>query len=107
MSLSDYKRLDTVACIVVAVLAAWATQQHPYSYYTMLRWLAFIVGGYMAWQLHQAKMIAPAITFAGVAIIFNPLAPFYLRRDTWATLDLMCAAVFLFGAYLTPRLKSL
>ncbi len=105
MSFEKYIRMDTAACLVVAALAAWAIAKHPYSYYTLVRWLAFLTGGYMAWGLYQSGQRPFALLFAGIAVLFNPLAPFWLARDTWVILDLVCTAVFLFGAYLTPRLR--
>lgn len=105
MSFEKYRRLDTAVCLVAAALAAWAIAEHPYNYYTLVRWLAFLTGGYMAWGLYQSGQRPLALLFVGIAVLFNPLAPFRLSRDTWEILDLVCAAVFLFGAYLTPRLR--
>ena len=43
-------------------------------------------------------MPAP-IAFLPVATLFNPTVPVYLDRETWAILDLVCAAGFVgFGA---------
>jgi hypothetical protein len=105
--MTRYWRLDTAVCLITAILAAWATTRHPYSYYQAVRWLAFLTGGYMAWRLYQDGKPPLALLFGATAILFNPLAPFRMDRDTWATLDLACGGVFLFGAYLTAKLKPL
>jgi hypothetical protein len=103
--MSRYWRIDTALCIAVALMAAWATARHPYGYYTLVRWPVFTAGGYMGWRFYQVQKQPFALLFVGVAILFNPVAPFALARSTWEPLDLACAAIFLLGAYLTPNLK--
>jgi hypothetical protein len=105
MALEKYRRVDTACCLIVAALAAWAVSRHPYSYYTLVRWLAFIGGAYMAWRLYKSEMLGLAILFGCTALLFNPVAPFYLRRHTWEILDVACAGLFLFAAHLTTRFK--
>lgn len=106
MDLRKYLHLDTVICIVVALLAVWAVGRHPYNYYVALRWLVFGTGIYMAWQLYQSKAKGLPLLFVGTAILFNPLASFRFERETWALLDLACAAVFFFAAFITTQIRK-
>lgn len=107
--MQKFVRLDTAVCVGVAVMSAWATGYHPYSFYMLLRWFNCIMAGYLAWRLFYSERVPLALLFGIVAIIFNPIAPIRFQRDTWATLDLVGAAFFLFGAYMTstfPDLKA-
>lgn len=104
--MSRYWRLDTGLCIAVALMAAWATGYHPYSYYMLLRWSVCIMAGYLAWRLFQSEKMAFALLFGIAAVIFNPVAPIRFQRDTWAAVDLVGSALFLFGAFLTGALRG-
>jgi hypothetical protein len=35
----------------------------------------------------------------GILILFNPLVPLHLRRDTWRVLDLLAAGIFVGAAF--------
>ena len=43
------------------------------------------------------------IGFAAIAVLFNPIAPVYLSRGTWAVLDLAGALAFAGFAIIAPR----
>jgi len=32
--------------------------------------------------------------FAGIALLFNPIIPFHLSRDTWQFIDIVIAIIF-------------
>jgi hypothetical protein len=65
---------------------------HPYSYYTMLRWLACSAAVVLVWRgLIQGLKWAWALV--PLAILFNPIAPIHFSRETWQTLDIAAAVV--------------
>ena len=46
-------------------------------------------------------------TMIGILVLFNPLVPIHLRRDTWRIIDLLVAGVFGAAAVaLRPTLGS-
>jgi hypothetical protein len=97
-------RPHALPAAVAAVLLLVALGQHPYSYYTFLRWavtIAAVVVASVAWRSERQWGTWP---FVGVAILFNPLAPIYMTRQHWHPVDIICAIAFAGSLYLTtPR----
>lgn len=88
-------RPHAIPAVAAALLLFLALGQHPYGYYTFLRWavcVAAIVVALVAWR-SEAQWAT--WLFAGVAILFNPFAPVYLQRSTWRPIDIVCALAFL------------
>jgi hypothetical protein len=89
-NVKKYWFLWVVGLILLVAYADW-----PYSYYQLVHWVAFIFGAYCAYISYQSGRNAWAVVFAIIAIVFNPLAPFYLQRETWQVLYLATAVPFL------------
>jgi hypothetical protein len=104
------EREGAMASIVVRVIAAsllfWAMARHPYSYYTLLRWVTCIVAGYTAYLAAKQKKIPWAWLLAAVAVLFNPLSPIHLRRDVWTILDPLTAVLLLVSIWAINRPKA-
>ncbi|HRE16914.1 MAG TPA: hypothetical protein PLW86_07570 [Rhodocyclaceae bacterium] len=66
----------------------------PYSYYMFLRWAVTLSAGLHLALAVQSKLWGVAAVCAGIAILFNPLAPVYLTKGIWAALDIAAAALF-------------
>lgn len=78
---------------------------HPYAYYQILRWVVCASAAYSAYLYFQADRKGLFWFFAGMAVLFNPIAPIYLDKDTWQTLDLFAAAIFAVSIFL-PKSNS-
>ena len=80
----------------------------PTGYYTLVRITVFLVSAlssYISYKIDEK--IGPAtVTFALLAIVFNPIIPIYLRdKGAWTVIDI-AAAILLGIRYFTYR-KSL
>jgi hypothetical protein len=56
-------------------------------FYTLLRWVCCAAFAYSAFTAFQMKQVAWTWVFAILAVLFNPVAPFYLQRTTWQMID--------------------
>ena len=85
--------LVPAALLVIAVLPL------PYGYYQLLRLAVTAVALYIAWSEYQASngMTGWALAFGLCALLFNPLIPVHLSRESWFVIDLAVAGIF--GAY--------
>jgi hypothetical protein len=78
------------ACVVAAIFCfVAAVGEQPYSYYTLTRWVVFLVscfGFYCTLELipNWLKM-----GFVVIGVLFNPLIPLHLKRDTWQIVDIL------------------
>jgi len=95
-----------VASVVVVLAAAGvligAAGRHPYSYYTMLRWLACSAAVVLAWR-GAVQGVKWAYAFVPFAILFNPIAPIHFSRNTWQTLDIAAAVVMVTAVALMEK----
>jgi len=74
-----------------------AITEWPYGYYSLLRWITCIASILVAFQAFEKNIDWAKVLFIVIAILFNPLAPIYLSRNTWMTLDIITAILFIFA----------
>lgn len=76
------------------LLLAIPTGIWPYSYYQILRWVVTIVALYSAYSAYKIQNTKWLYIMGAIAILFNPIAPIYLKKETWQVLDFITAGVF-------------
>ena len=70
-----------------------ALADNPYGYYQILRWVIAGVTGHSAYLAYEQDKNAWTWVLAITAILFNPIAPIHLDRQTWSILDIIAAAI--------------
>jgi len=88
------QRPHLIPALASAVLLLVALGDHPYGYYTFLRWVVFMAACLVAWVAWESEVQPATFVFAAVAVLFNPLVPVYLDKSTWAPIDVVCAVLF-------------
>jgi hypothetical protein len=96
-------RPHLIPALAAAVLLLVALGQHPYGYYTFLRWAVTVAAVVVAWVAWDSAAQWATWVFVGIAILFNPIAPVYLNRETWRPIDVACAAIFVASVALERR----
>jgi hypothetical protein len=85
-------RAAAIASVASAILLVIATSRHnPYEYYTALRVIVCVTTAFNAWLCWKAGSVVWCSLFAVVSILFNPVAPIFLRRADWFPIDLIVA----------------
>lgn len=79
--------------IIAILMLLWALADNPYGYYQILRWVIAGVTGYSAYLAYEQGKTAWAWIFGITAVLFNPIAPIHLARETWSAIDLIVAAI--------------
>ena len=83
-----------IARIAAIILLLWALARHPYGYYTLLRFVVCGVGAYGVYFSSEIIISKGwAWIFGIIAILFNPIIPIHLDRDTWAVIDVAVAVI--------------
>ncbi|MGO7954924.1 DUF6804 family protein [Rhizobium leguminosarum] len=79
-----------VALLIIALLPL------PYGYYSFLRVVIAASAAYLAWQDYRKKNAFNgwSLILSMVALLFNPLIPVYLDRESWFVIDLAVAGIF-------------
>jgi len=95
---STHMKPANLGIIVVKLIAAvllFAALGHAFDYFTILRWIVCGVAAFTAFQAAQMKIFGWMVVFIIIAIVLNPIAPLYLKRDTWAIVDAAAAVLLL------------
>jgi len=100
------KKPLAIPCIVAAVFLLLALLDWPYGYYQLLRLVVTGAAAWTAYIAYDAKKQWLMVIFIIIALLFNPLAPVHLDRETWAGIDILCAIAFLVVIFIHKNEKS-
>ncbi|MBL8031747.1 MAG: hypothetical protein JNK33_05500 [Candidatus Doudnabacteria bacterium] len=92
--------------LLAVVLLLGALGSFPFVYYQLMNWVVVGASLVTVQQAYQRNMTALGWVFALVAVVFNPLAPLYLRADVWQVADLTAAALFAVSFFLITSKKQ-
>ncbi len=105
--ISEYRRniggLYVAWMIAASMLVFAAVDKHPYSFYTLLRWICCPVFAYSAAFALQTKREAWVWIFGVLAALYNPIIRVHLDRGTWVVVNWMTAGVIALAAVLFWR----
>jgi len=82
---------STILRLLSIALLFLALGNHPYSFYTILRWVVSASSLYTGWILSKFQNHNWAWIFFIIGILFNPIFPVYLDKVTWQLIDLAVA----------------
>ena len=78
--------------LLLAILAIW-----PYAYYQLMRIVVVIAAVFGAYIAFKHKRSAWVWILGAIAVVFNPLVPIHLDKESWIIPDLI-AAILMFVA---------
>lgn len=94
--------------LVSIVILLDALGGHDYHYYQILRWIIMVVSVYLAYSYFSSDNKKFGWIFTTIAILFNPILPFFFEKDVWHLLDVVTAIIFLFSSFITDtKVKKL
>lgn len=83
------------ARLIASAMLFVALTDLPYGYYTLLRIAVTVAAVWSAWAFCARVRTGWAVAFGVVALVFNPIIPVYLDRETWTVIDVGAGALFL------------
>lgn len=96
----------TATRIIAASLLVWALARHSFNYYELLKLVVSgtcLFGVYVAFT---AKKVDWAWLFGALVVLFNPLFPSPLSRQTWNVIDIAAAVLLLATIFLMKPAKE-
>ncbi len=84
-----------IPCLIAAGFLFWAGDRHPYGYYQILRFFTTGTAVFCAYSFWNHKIKVIPWLLISIAILFNPLAPIHLEKQTWRLIDIAVGVVFL------------
>jgi hypothetical protein len=102
--IADIVGLYIAWLVVAGMLVSAAVQRHPYSFYTLLRWVCCPVFAYSAFAVYQMNRVLWVWIFGVLAALYNPIFRVRLDRSTWIgvnwfTVGVIAVAGIAFGLY--------
>ena len=67
----------------------------PYGYYMLVRFVSMVAFGVMAWRYYTQNKVALTITFASLALLFQPFIKIALGRTMWNIVDVIVAILLM------------
>jgi len=89
-----------VGRLVAIGMLAWALAEHPYGYFTLMRFVVCVVAAYCASQAYSQKKEEWTWIFGAIAVLFNPIIPIHLNRELWTVIDVITAIVLIVSLFL-------
>jgi hypothetical protein len=89
-----------LACVVVAI---GAFGRMPYGYYTFLRIAVCFASFVLVAAIEPGNWSAVRVLLVGLMVLYNPLIPFHLSRDTWFPINIATVLLFAVAAYPASR----
>ena len=78
-------------------------ERHPYSYYTLLRWICCSIFAYSATTFFQMNRVPWSWVFGVLAALYNPIFPVHLARGTWAMVNWLTIGAMVTAAVVFRR----
>ncbi len=95
-----------VAKVAAIVLLLLAMGKLPYGFYVVLRWVVCGVCAYSVISAMNAERKGWAWVLGIIALLFNPLLPVRLGRETWPLVDLAAAALIAVSIFTVDRRRK-
>ena len=71
----------------------------PYAYYQLMNWIVTGAALMTVYQARQQIKIVIMWLFIFIAVVFNPIAPFYLSNYIWQIADIAVVLLFIISFY--------
>lgn len=89
-----------IARIIAIGLLIYAIGKHPYGYYKVIKFIVCAISCYGAYFSADLNRTGWEWIFGSIAVLFNPIIPFHLGRQTWPVVDLGVAIIFIISIFL-------
>lgn len=83
--------IKPIVKIAVAVLLLLCLADMPYGFYTIVRFIATIAFGYLAYDYFRSGRDILGVVFTALALLFQPFFKVALGRMMWNCIDIIVA----------------
>ncbi len=83
--------MPKIVKLVLAVLMLLCLADMPYGFYELMRFVAMLGFGYLAYDYFKAGKEAWAFAFGALLLLFQPFFKLALGRELWNVVDVLVA----------------
>lgn len=91
--------------IALAVILLLCLLDLPYGFYKLTRFVAMVCFAVFAYEYYEKSVKPLAITFAALALLFQPFAKIALGRTMWNVVDVVAALGLILLVYKQSKRK--
>lgn len=89
--------------LILAVLLFLCLLDMPYGYYQLVRFLALISFGILAFKANEQNKKTEMIIYGGLAILFQPFFKIALGREIWNIVDVIIGIGLIASLFLNRK----
>ena len=87
----------------LAILFFLCLLKMPYGFYQLVRFLALVGFGVLAYQANRENNSTATIIYAALALLFQPFFKIALGRDLWNIVDVIVGIGLLITLFVSPK----
>jgi len=93
--------IPSIVVMILLLIAIFPIKE--YGYYILLRWIVCLTAIYIGYYSYEAEKIYWTWVVGIIALIFNPIIPFYLGKDFWVIVDFVTAIIFVINIFILKK----
>jgi len=90
--------------VSLALLLLICLVNMPYDYYQLVRFLAMMGFGILAYQAKRKSHLNLAVIYAALAVLFQPIFKIVLGRYLWNVIDVIVAIGLILSIYIKTKI---
>lgn len=99
--MKNYFTGSVIARLITSIFLFIALSNLPIGYYKFLRWIVCataIYSLYISYNIKE-KINFSVWLFGLIALLFNPIIPFYLGKASWQVADIIVGTIFIVSIF--------
>ena len=89
--------------IILSLLLFLCLAKMPYAYYELIRLIALMGFGILAYQAYQQRRQAEMVIYVSLALLFQPFFKLALGRELWNVIDVIVGVYLLLSIFIKPN----
>ena len=87
----------------LAILLLLCLLKMPYGFYQLVRFLALVGFGFLAYQAHQQENLTGAFIYVALALLFQTFFKVALGREIWNIIDVVVGVGLLVSLFFSSK----
>lgn len=93
----------TVIKLILSILLVVCVFDMPYGFYQLVRFIALIGFGILAFNANQENKKTELIIYVSLALLFQPFMKISLGRDLWNIIDVIIAVALVSSVFVKNK----
>jgi len=89
--------------VTLALLLFLCLLNMPYGYYELVRFIAFVGFGFLAYKANQVEKSEQVFIYIALALLFQPFYKIALGRDIWNMVDVVVGVALLISIFIPKK----